>query len=275
MKLLRNIVEIILLTFLIIPSVVIAQEVSWDKYDKTRGSNPTLRYGFYTDSDGKIQSGRYYFIDDGVNLRIRLAPYGKTPAELPVLEFDRTEGILKLGWEGRPNCFCRLIQENESLFLGNCIEGNNVMPIAIRTANEFEKEWRGGHFAVSETDIQILKRAKEILLTQNSRNLNGDRNCDDDISTGNFSLFCAVYYASIEVDGVYRHGRPSRIAVVKAITKQYPEYDYRNALPGQHMIHAMRDFNNNPNFTNHDLVNVIDSALVKLTLDLNSRFNKK
>ena len=274
MKLFISIAEIILFTCLIIPSAVIAQEVSWDEYDNVRGSNPTLRFGFYTEPDGKIQSGRYYFIDDGVNLRIRLAPYGKTPAELPVLEFDRTEGILKLGWEGRPNCFCRLVQENESLYLGNCIENNIVMPIAIRTLSEFDTEWNGAYFEVSETDILILKRAKEIILTQGSRNLDDERICDDDIANGNFSLFCSVYYASIEVDGVYRHQRPAKLAVVKEIIKLYPEYDDRNRQPQQPMIHAMRDFNNNPKMTNQDLVNIIDSALAQLTLGLNSRLNK-
>lgn len=112
---------------------------------------------------------------------VRLAPFGKTTTDLPLREFNRTEGILELGWEGRPNCICRLVKQNESLFQGNCIEDNKVMPIAIRVANENDYEWMGSYFPVSETDIQILKKAKEILLSKDSRNLNGERNCYDDM----------------------------------------------------------------------------------------------
>jgi len=61
---------------------------------------------------------------------------------------------------------------------------------------------------VSETDIEILERAKQILAGQEQRNQSGDRNCDDDIAAGKFSVFCALYSASIEITGVCRHRRP-------------------------------------------------------------------
>lgn len=259
------IVKLILITSLLISSEVKAQEISWDKYDKIDGTNPTLRYGFYTESNGEIQMGRFYFIDDGVNLIVRLAPFGKTATDLPIREFNRTEGILELGWEGKPNCICRLVKQNESLFLGNCIEDNKVMPMAIRVANENDNEWMGSYFPVSETDIQILNKAKEILISKDSRNLNGERNCDDDIETGNFSLFCSLYYASIEVDGVYRHRRPAMRVAREEAVKRYPgEY-----------LHELRDINNNPDITNQELVDILDSCIVKLTEELNSRFIKK
>ena len=258
-------VKLIVLTSLLISSELKSQEISWDKYDIIDGPNPTLRYGFYTDSNGQIQMGRYYFIDDGVNLRVRLAPFGIKAIELPVLEFDRSEGILKLAWEGKPNCICELVRQNEFLYLGNCIEDNNVMPIAIRVVNEFDAEWTGYYFSVSEVDIQILKKAKEIFLSQESRNLEGDRICGDDIETGNFSLFCSLYYASIEVDGVYRHRRPAiRLAREEAV-KRYPgEY-----------AHELRDINNNPDITNQELVDILDFCIAKLTEELNSELKRK
>ncbi len=139
------------------------------------------------------------------------------------------------------------------------------MPIAIRVVNEYDEEWTGFYFSVSEVDIQILKKAKEILLSQDSRNLNGERSCDDDIATGNFSIFCSLYYASIEVDGVYRHRRPAMRAVREEAVKRYPD-EY---------LHELRDINNNPDITNQDLVDIIDSVIVKLTKELNSELNKK
>ena len=67
------------------------------------------------------------------------------------------------------------------------------MPIVIRTANENDKEWMGIYFSVSDTDISILQKTKEIVLSKDSRNLKADRICDDDIETGNFSfLLCII-----------------------------------------------------------------------------------
>ncbi len=236
----------------------IAQDMSWDKYDVIVGPNPTLRYGYYTESDGIIKMGRYYFIDDGSELKVRLAPYGQTATDLPVLDFNRDEGIIELAWKGKPNRKCKLIKQNDSLFLGNCIEGNAVMPMAIRTANENDNEWMGVYFSVSDTDISILKKAKEIILSKKSRNLEGDRNCDDDIATGNFSFYCSLYYASIEVDGVYRHRRPAMQAVRKEMVKRYPG-DY---------VHRIRDVNNNPKITNQELLDILDSVVRELTLEM-------
>ena len=236
-----------------------SQDLSWDQYDVVDGPNPTLRYGYYTQADGTLEMGRYYFIDSGSELTVRLAPYGKTPTELPVLAFDRNKGILKLGWEGKPDRECQLIKQGQSLFLGNCIENNAVMPMVIRIANENDKQWMGVYFSVSDTDIAILNKAKEIMLAKDSRNLKADRICDDDIETGNFSFYCALYYAAIDVDGVYRHRRPAMQAVRKELVKRYPG----------NYVHRIRDLNNNPEITNQELLEVIDVVIDQLTLKLN------
>ena len=250
--------RLILIILLAFSLKSIAQDLSWDKYDVIDGLNPTLRYGYYTESDGIIKMGRYYFIDNGSELKVRLAPYGKTATDLPVLKFDRNKGIIKLGWDGKPNRKCELIKQNDSLFLGNCIEDNSIMPIVIRTANENDKEWMGIYFSVSDTDISILQKAKEIILSKDSRNLKADRNCDDDIETGNFSFYCALYYAAIEVDGVYRHRRPAMQAVRKELVKRYPG----------NYVHRIRDINNNPEITNKELLDILDSVISELTLEL-------
>ncbi|MEN2284336.1 hypothetical protein AAGF08_19485 [Algoriphagus sp. SE2] len=251
----KRIMLIILLAFSL---ESIAQDLSWDKYDVTEGPNPTLRYGYYTESDGIIKMGRYYFIDNGSELKVRLAPYGKTATDLPVLEFDRNKGIIRLGWEGKPKRKCKLIKQGESLFIGNCIEENLVMPMVIRNANENDQEWMGVYFAVSDTDISILKKAKEIILSKDSRNLKADRNCDDDIATRNFSFYCSLYYAAIEVDGVYRHRRPAMQTVRKELVKRYPG----------NYVHRIRDINNNPKITNEELLEVLDVVISDLTFEL-------
>lgn len=244
---------------LLLPAWAAAQQ-NWDDLDVADGPNPTLRYGFYTESSGQVQMGRYYFVDDGTNLRVRLAPYGKPAVELPVQSYDRDEGVLKLLWAGKPARSCRLQRYTEFLFEGNCIENLVVMPIAIRVGNESDFEWMGGHIPVSETDIAILDRAKQILTRQKQRNRSGDRNCADDITTSQFSVFCALYSASIEITGVYRHRRPAMQAVRKVLQEKYP---------GKY-AHRLRDINNRPDILDEELIEAVNLSQVQLDSELQS-----
>ncbi|MDT0594794.1 hypothetical protein [Glaciecola petra] len=236
-----------------------AYDLSWDKYDVVDGANPSLRYGYYTQAGGKLKMGRYYFIDNGSDLKVRLAPFGRKATDLPVHNYDRNKGIIKLGWDGHPDRECTLSKQGETHFIGNCLEKNLVMPIVIRVANENDNEWMGVYFSVSETDISIVKKAKVIMSSQDTRNLAGDRICDDDIQTGKFSFYCSLYYAAIEVDGVYRHRRPAMQAIRNELVKRYPG----------NYIHRIRDINNNPQVTNEELLEVLDVVIDKLTLELN------
>lgn len=84
------------------------------------------------------------------------------------------------------------------------------------------------------------------------------RVCDDDIKTGNSSLYCSLYYASIELDGVYRHRRPAMQAVRKVLIERYPvKY-----------VHIIRDINNNPDITNNELLDVLDAVIKQLNIEL-------
>jgi hypothetical protein len=234
------------------PSLLLAQQ-AWDEMDVIDGPNPTLRYGFYTEPSGVVQMGRYYFIDNGSDLRVRLVPYGKTATELPVLIFDRDAGKLDLGWEGRPDRRCHLNRNGDDLFLGNCLEGESVMPIAIRRADRRDAEWMGSGFPVSQTDIDIVDRAIEILTAQGVRNPEGDRNCDDDIEMNRMSIFCALYAASIDVDGVYRHRRL--------------RHELIDEFPGDY-AHLLRDINNRSDIPDEALIGSFESARSKLLLEL-------
>lgn len=235
-------------------------EPSWDQLDVIDGPNPTLRYGFFTEPSGTVRMGRYYFIDNGDTLRVRLAEYGKTPVDLPVRRFDRAAGVLELGWEGKPTRTCRLDRQNEALFLGNCLEEFSVMPMAIRVANENDMQWLGSHFAVSGTDLEILASAAQLLESQGTRNTEGDRVCDDDRAAVRFSVFCALYVSSIEVGGVYRHRRPAMRAARAVLLEAYPgEY-----------AHTLRDINNNSSIPDEALVAALREAQGRLRARLTS-----
>jgi len=232
----------------------------WDEMDVIDGTNPTLRYGFYTEPSGQVTMGRYYFIDDGDSLRIRLVPFGKTAVELPVRKYDRDNGVLELGWDGEPDRRCRLDRQNDTLFLGNCVEKLMVMPLAIRVVSDFDEEWQGVYFPVSDVDLAIIEKAKQILESQDHRNVNGDRNCDDDLASSRYSVFCALYFASIEVDGVYRHRRPAMHAARDSLWDRFPG-DY---------AHMLRDINNNKSISDEELVVTLDVAYKALQAKIGS-----
>ena len=255
MKCFRSILSLAIL----IPICATSQQV-WDEMDVVDGPNPTLRYGYYTEPSGQVTMGRYYFIDDGTHLRVRLVEYGKAAVELPVRKYDRDNGTLELDWAGKPDRKCRLDRQNDALFLGNCIEDLTVMPIAIRVVNEYDMEWLGTYFPISEVDLAIVEKAKQILEVQDQRNVNGDRNCDDDLASNRFSVFCALYVASIDIAGVYRHRRPAMQAVRDSLWARFPG-DY---------AHRLRDINNTTSISDEELVDALDSAYIALQNDIGS-----
>jgi len=251
--------ESIFLFAILIPICAMSQQV-WDEMDVVDGTNPTLRYGFYTEPSGRVTMGRYYFIDDGGDLRVRLVEFGKTAVELPVRKYDRNDGVLELGWAGKPGRTCRLDRQNNELFLGNCIEHLTVMPMAIRVVNEYDVEWQGTYFPVSNDDLAIIERANQILEAQHQRNVNGDRNCDDDRASDRYSVFCALYVASIEITGTYRHRRPAMQAARDSLWAHFPgEY-----------VHMLRDINNNPSISDEEIVGILVEAHSALQAEFGS-----
>ena len=244
---------------ILIPICATSQQ-AWDEMDVVDGPNPTLRYGYYTEPSGQVTMGRYYFVDDGTQLRVRLVAFGKTAVELPVRKYDRDNGTLELDWDGKPDRKCRLDRQNDTLFLGNCIEHLTVMPIAIRVANEYDVEWQGTYFPVSKVDLAIVEKAKQVFEAQDQRNLNGDRNCDDDLASNRYSVFCALYVASIDISGVYRHRRPAMQAVRDSLWARFPgEY-----------AHRLRDINNTTSISDEELVEALDAAYIALQSEIGS-----
>lgn len=226
----------------------------WDRYDVIDGPDPTLRYGFFTQTNRTLCMGRYYFIDDGTRLQVRLAPFGRTPIELPVHRYDRQGGVLELGWEGRPERRCVLRHPGENLWLGSCLEGEAVMPMAIRVADESDVEWQGAYFPVSSTDVAIVYRAWEIMAGQGPRNRADERICDDDIASGRHSVFCALFAASLEAAGVYRHRRPAMQVVRDTLWERFPgEY-----------VHTLRDINNNADISDAQIIAALSAAQATL-----------
>ncbi len=223
-----------------------------------QAGEPEVRFGFYTETDGIVRLGRYLVRDDGVDMTITLAPYGRRPVELPVHSYERESGALELGWAGKPQRQCLLEGLGEDSFSGNCVEGEYVMPMAIRPRTRSDAEMMGRYFEVSQKDVAILDRAIRILTQQAQRNMSDERNCDDESAVGSVSLFCALYLASLEITGVYRHHRQAIKRVRMELVDRFP--GDRN--------HLLQDVNDDTGVSDEALIAAVEAARAKIQYQL-------
>ncbi|RYY52577.1 MAG: hypothetical protein EOO09_20975 [Chitinophagaceae bacterium] len=86
-------------------------------------------------------------------------------------------------------------------------------------------------------DLKIIQRADSILTDTSRWHKNDDRVCNDDITNGKYSLFCALFKASVDLTGVYQHRRPGMQQVRFVLEK------YEN---GRVKEHRLMDWNNHP-----------------------------
>ena len=119
---------------------------------------------------------------------------------------------------------------------------------------EFTKENGNIGLPFDSVDVQILKRANDILLSESVWSKEDDRKCQDDIDSNKYSLFCALYKASIDIVGEYDHRKPALQQVRWNIDNQYKE-----RLAG----HRLMDFNNHGN-TNFDEIKRLLAESIKI-----------
>ena len=101
---------------------------------------------------------------------------------------------------------------------------------------------------VTDVDLKIIRKTKELLGTENDWHKKDDRNCEDDIEHGRYSLFCALKTASIEFEGDYNHRNAIMQKVRVHINKRHPNKKF---------AHRLRDYNNMPETSYNDLINLL------------------
>lgn len=104
------------------------------------------------------------------------------------------------------------------------------------------------------SDLKIIQRADSILASQSIWNKQDDRECSDDISTGRYSLYCALYKASIEITGVYVH-RKAAMQIVRFTLEKYENGRVKN--------HRLMDWNNHPDTTFGEVKKVLGNQSKK------------
>ena len=112
-------------------------------------------------------------------------------------------------------------------------------------------EWENKEQPVSNEDLQILQRAREILSDESKWNSDDDRVCNEDDTK--WSLFCALKKATIETLGEYDHRRVALMEVRWIIDK---------LMEGEDCEHRLMDFNNTREYD--DIINVLNESIKRV-----------
>jgi hypothetical protein len=109
---------------------------------------------------------------------------------------------------------------------------------------------------VTDVDLRIIRKAKDLLREEKFWHKNDDRDCEDDKENQRYSLFCALQSASIEEEGAYNHRNAIMQKIRHTIVDIYPTKEWE---------HRLRDFNNMPE-TDYkvlmDLLNRVESQVI-------------
>jgi len=111
-------------------------------------------------------------------------------------------------------------------------------------------------------DLRIIQRADSILSDSLKWNKQDDRECDDDIATGRYSLYCALYKASIDITGEYIHRRAA-MQIVRFTLEKYDDGRVKN--------HRLMDWNNHPATTFSEVKRVLRESLDTVIQELKKR----
>jgi len=102
------------------------------------------------------------------------------------------------------------------------------------------------------SDLKIIQKADSILSDSLKWNKQDDRECADDIASGDYSLYCALYKASIEIAGKYVHRRAA-MQIVRFTLEKYEN--------GRVKDHRFMDWNNHPDTTFSEIKRVLQESI--------------
>ncbi len=115
---------------------------------------------------------------------------------------------------------------------------------------------------ITKADLQIVKRAREILNSPSKWNRADNRQCPPDAKT--FSLYCALQIATIEVGGKAEH---------RGAALQEARFVIDEIARDRKYEHRLMNYNNDPTTTFSDIQEVlrITESLIALRLKANGR----
>lgn len=126
-----------------------------------------------------------------------------------------------------------------------------LVSIAANAQNMQETDSGSRPLMFDSSDLKIIEQADSILSDSLNWSKQDDRVCDDDIAVGTYSLFCALYKASLDVAGEYAHRRPA-MQIVRLTLEKYEN--------GRVKEHRLMDWNNHPETTFEEVKKVLEES---------------
>ena len=126
----------------------------------------------------------------------------------------------------------------------------SIFLISLATVGQTTEENR--NLVFDSLDLKIIQRADSILSEPSKWNKQDDRECNDDIANGKYSLFCLLYKASIDITGVYVHRR-SGMQIVRFTVEKYEN--------GRVKEHRLMDWNNHPDTSFEEVKKVLRESI--------------
>src|SRR5262245_14068029 len=179
------------------------------------------------------------------------APVGKAPVSWGPITL-RQDGAIEFHWAGNPSALCVLRRGEEGNYEGTCLGSGQIERRLTLTRN-------GPPFGleapVSDTDFRILAKARQILSGPSVWNRHDVRYCEDDAKQNSWSLFCALYQASVDVTGKFLPLLPVMMDVRAAIGE---------ITNGQRFDAILKEYNNLESTTYANIATVFDRAEKRL-----------
>jgi hypothetical protein len=108
------------------------------------------------------------------------------------------------------------------------------------------------HLIFDTLDLKILQKADALLSDSSKWYKNTDQECDDAVMDNKYSLYCALYKASVETMGEYNGRRPS----IKIVHLLINKYGNRRVV-----YFGTRDWNDHPDTTFEELKKVLRESI--------------
>ena len=232
-----------------------------------RSEPDDVLYG-YVGSGADAVLARYEFRWRRGPLEIAFAPYGRAPAPLREVRMTADRTRLSFRWSDGASCELQGFPEKGSSYqglvdvrwVGRCSPKNGEgwdISVGLENGPDF-----GQNMPASVVDLRIIDRATQLLANADAWNRNDDRVCEDDDENRRWSLFCALYRASLDEAGEYLHARRAMDSVRLAIRES----------TGLRYVHTLRDYNNHPDTTFGEIRERLRDGRVKVETEVSNPF---
>lgn len=179
-----------------------------------------------------------------------LAMFGEEVLDFESVEIAEDSSVIAFSWPERAFADCEVRRVENFHWRGVCrssrSSGDRVLSLGGGYIPDLGQDLEPG-----PEDLRILDRAVAILSSEETWNRADERICTDDLSSKRFSLFCALYVASLEVSEQYLHLRPVMEAVRTVIGER---------ASARIVAHTLRDYNNSDETSHAEMLEYLRMA---------------